>query len=368
MRWFWPCAPGALSCASVGAQQKSRVRSPYIVSPLYDWVFFLAPPLVALWLGAMVGLGDVGQEVFVWWDQEVTFNNVVLGVFIQAHLVIVFWRSHGNTEVRRRFKWRMLAIPPLLFVAIHLSVWVAVSASVLATFWDVYHSGAQTFGFARIYEVRAGNDPVAGRGRDFWINQVLYAGPIVAGVTMLDHFEDFGEFEAVKAAFFTEIPVKMESNQVYFTWAILGIGALMLLHYVWASWREHRAGKHVPWQKVYLLTSTGFVSIYCWGFNPWGQAFLVMNAFHALQYFGIVWATEGNNMQRVLRLRDVPAGRVLTWVAFVLGALLYGLAVEAWAGMGGSLWSFWAVTIVVSLMHFWYDGFIWSVRKTTTTS
>jgi hypothetical protein len=23
----------------------------------------------------------------------------------------------------------------------------------------------------------------------------------------------------------------------------------------------------------------------------------------------------------------------------------------------------WNVTIVVSLMHFWYDGFIWSVRK-----
>lgn len=356
-----------LSWLSVGGQQQPRTRSPYIVSPLYDWAFFLAPPLAALWLGAMVGLGGVGQDVFVWWGQEVTFNNVVLGVFIHAHLVIVFWRSHGNTEVRTRFKWRMFLIPPLLFIAIHVSTWVAISASVLATFWDVYHSGAQTFGFARIYEVRAGNDPIAGRGRDFWINQVLYAGPIVAGATMLDHFEDFGEFESVKAAFFTEIPVKMESNQVYFTWAILGIGALMLAHYVWASWRDHRRGKHVPWQKVYLLTSTGLVSIYCWGFNPWGQAFLVMNAFHALQYFGIVWATEGGNMQRVLRLRDVPAGRVLTWVAFVLGALLYGLAVEAWAGLGGSLWSFWAVTIVVSLMHFWYDGFIWSVRKTTTT-
>jgi hypothetical protein len=23
----------------------------------------------------------------------------------------------------------------------------------------------------------------------------------------------------------------------------------------------------------------------------------------------------------------------------------------------------WAATIVVSIMHFWYDGFIWSVSK-----
>jgi hypothetical protein len=23
----------------------------------------------------------------------------------------------------------------------------------------------------------------------------------------------------------------------------------------------------------------------------------------------------------------------------------------------------WAITMVVSLMHFWYDAFVWSVRK-----
>ncbi len=349
----------------VGDPHQPRARSPYIVSPLYDWVFFLAPPLAALLLGYIVDLGDLGRDVFRWWGQDVTLTTVLLGVFIHAHLVIVAWRSHGNADVRRQFKARFFVVPLVLLVGMNLSLWVAICASVLATFWDVYHSGAQTFGFARIYEVRAGNDPLAGRRRDFLINQVLYAGPIVAGATMLDHFEDFGEFEALHAAFFTQIPTQMESNQVYFTWAILAVGAVLLLDYVWAAWRAHRAGKIVPWQKVFLLSSTGVVSIYSWGFNPWGEAFLVMNAFHALQYFGIVWATEGKNMQRIFRLTDVPAGRALTWVAFVLGAALYGLAVEAW---GATAWRFWTLTIVVSLMHFWYDGFIWSVRKTTTTS
>lgn len=335
------------------------------MSPVYDWVFFLAPPLVALWLGAMVGLGDVGREVFAWWGQEVTLNSVLLGVFIHAHLVIVFWRSHGNTDVRQRFKARMFVVPLMLLAAMLWSIWVAVIASVLATFWDVYHSGAQTFGFARIYEVRAGNDPLAGRRRDYWLNQVLYAGPIVAGATMLAHFEDFGEFEAVESVFFTQIPATMQSNQVYFTWTILAVGLVIIADYIWAAWRDAKRGKSVPWQKVWLLCTTGLVSIWAWGFNPWGEAFLIMNVFHAVQYFGIVWATERGNMQRTLRLDGVSGGRVLTWLTFVVSAALYGLAVEAW---GGTTWLFWHFTIVVSLMHFWYDGFIWSVRKTTTTS
>lgn len=348
----------------MGSQNQPRARA-YIVSPVYDWVFFLAPPLVALWLGAMVGLGDVGREVFGWWGQDVTMNSVLLGVLIHAHLVIVFWRSHGNADVRERFKARMFVVPLVLLACMLWSVWIAIIASVLATFWDVYHSGAQTFGFARIYEVRAGNDPLAGRRRDYWLNQVLYAGPIVAGATMLAHFEDFGEFETVESVFFTQIPAKMQSNQVYFTWTILAVGVLVVVDYVWASLRDRKRGKPVPWQKVWLLSTTGLVSIYAWGFNPWGEAFLIMNVFHAVQYFGIVWAMERGNMQRTLRLQDVVGGRVLTWLAFVISAMLYGLAVEAW---GGTTWLFWHVTIVVSLMHFWYDGFIWSVRKTTTTS
>jgi hypothetical protein len=48
--------------------------------------------------------------------------------------------------------------------------------SVLATFWDVYHSALQTFGFARIYDRKAGNDPMVGRRLDWHLNQLLYAG------------------------------------------------------------------------------------------------------------------------------------------------------------------------------------------------
>ncbi|MCH9686358.1 MAG: hypothetical protein K0V04_33305, partial [Deltaproteobacteria bacterium] len=141
---------------------------------------------------------------------------------------------------------------------------------------------------------------------------------------------------------------------------VLG-GTVFVAYYVWSSWRMARRGRAVSWQKVYLLTSTGLVSIYTWGFNTWGEAFLIMNLFHGLQYFGIVWASEHRNLRRVFRLERVPGGRLLTWSLFVGLAATYGVAVEAWADGRSHLW--WSLTIVISLMHFWYDGFVWSVRK-----
>ena len=130
--------------------------------------------------------------------------------------------------------------------------------------------------------------------------------------------------------------------------------------YIYAQWKLRERGHAVSPLKVYLLASTGLCSIYTWGFNSWGEAFLIMNLFHALQYFGIVWSSEKKNMMRLFRTEGLSFGKPLTLGLFVGLALAYGYWVEAldtdWA-------SLWAITLVVSIMHFWYDGFIWSVRK-----
>ncbi len=343
------------------SQRARTLRSAYIVGPWYDWAFFLLPPLAALVLGIVLSGSGWAARVFMWSDQRVSIDTLLVGVFIHAHLFLVLFRSHGNREVLRQHPYRFTLVPGLLLVGMLVSPVLAVACSVLATFWDVYHSGAQTFGFGRIYDAKVGNDPHQGRRLDFILNQLLYAGPILAGATMLDHFEDFLEFEAVHVALFTRIPAFMVGSQSIFTHAVIIGGTAFTAYYVWSSWRMARRGRVVSWQKVYLLSSTGLVSIYTWGFNSWGEAFLIMNVFHGLQYFGIVWASEHRNLRRVFRLERVPGGRMLTWSLFVGLAAAYGVAVEAWGDGRSRLW--WSVTIVVSLMHFWYDGFVWSVRK-----
>ena len=326
-------------------------RSPYIVGPVYDWVFFLLPPTLALTLGILIsGTSFSGAELSVWGASD-SLAGLFLGTVVHAHLVAVVFRSHANPEIFRRTPLRFTIVPLALWAAIALSPWLAVAASIVATFWDVWHSGAQTFGFARIYDRNAGNPPELGRKLDFWLNQVLYLGPVLAGATLMDHLDGFEHFEDVGTALFAAVPARVAGLQGILTVTVTAGGTLFLVVYVASYVRLARQGYRFPFEKVFLLVSTGVCSIYTWGWNSWGEAFFIMNLFHAVQYLALVWAMERKRLAR--------AGR-LAAPLFFGSVLLYGGLVQL---LDPGLHVLWSATIVVSLMHFWYDAFVWSVRR-----
>ena len=335
------------------------MRSPYIVGRTYDWAFFLAPPMLSLALGILIsGVPWLTDEQWLLGTEDDTLVGFFIGIVIHAHLVAVFFRSHANPSIRRLYPIRFLIVPVVLWAAIVISPWIAVASSVVATFWDVWHSGAQTFGFARIYERNHGTPPDLGRKLDFWLQQLLYAGPILAGATLMDHFDSFGNFERVGDALFSSIPAEVEGNRKYLTYGVLAVGGALIAVYVITYWRLAKRGDwKPPWLKLWIVGSTGFVSIYTWGFNSWGQAFLIMNLFHGVQYLALVWAMEGKRIAGMFRLGRTPRVALGLYLASVVA---YGVFVQA---LDTDLTTLWAITIVVSLMHFWYDAFVWSVRR-----
>jgi hypothetical protein len=332
-------------------------RGPYIVGRAYDWAFFLGAPVLALAAGILVsGTWLAGEERALFMERD-TLAGFFIGTVIHAHLVAVLFRSHNNPAIRSLYPVRFFVVPVVLWVAIVASPWLAVAATVVATFWDVWHSGAQTFGFARIYERNHGTPPELGRRADYVLGQLLYAGPILAGATLMDHVDSFRGFESVGDALLSAVPAEVEGHRRWLTYAVLAAGAGYLAGYLAYYWHLARRGHQPPWRKVWLLVSTGAVSIYSWGFNSWGQAFLIMNLFHGVQYLALVWAMERQRIAATLRL----PGRPRLVLAIYLGSvLLYGLGVQA---LDASITTLWAVTIVISLMHFWYDAFVWSVRR-----
>lgn len=121
--------------------------------------------------------------------------GVLLGSFIYAHLALVVFHSHANPVIFRSYPLRFTLVPIVLFLAMWSSPWRAVSVSALVTWWDVYHSGLQTFGLGRIYDSRASNPAELRRRLDWGLNLLLYVGPIPGGATLIAHVGDFMEFE-----------------------------------------------------------------------------------------------------------------------------------------------------------------------------
>ena len=353
--------PAATPTVDASAPAKAVVKSRYIVGPLYDGIFFIFSPLLALGLGIAMHGSPLEQTKVDILGHKSSIANLFIGSFIFAHLFIVFFRSHGNRAIFKLHPWRFTLVPVVLLAGILWSRWIMITMAVLAIWWDVYHSSLQTFGLGRIYDGKMGSNPTQGRRLDYILNLLLYAGPILAGITLYDHMEkSFDNYATVGSVFLTSIPAYAEVYHRYLTWGVVTFAVPFLAYYLYANWRMSREGYHVSKQKVLLYVSTAVCSVYSWGFDTFGEAFFIMNFFHALQYFALVWWTEQKTMISLFRLGSIPWGKPIALLLYLGIGMGYGL----WAEVSNQQSDFvFAVVLVVSLMHFWYDGFIWSVRK-----
>jgi hypothetical protein len=353
--------------AEVSPKLTSGPANHYIVGPLYDSVFFIGAPLVALALGTFLFIPSISAMVnftveLPWLESQFSQPLIAMSikVFIQAHLVLVFLRSHLNPKINRLHPIRFFLVPSVLLVACLSSQVMLICVLVLAVWWDVYHSALQTFGLGRIYDARQGNNPELGRQADRILNLAIYIGPILAGTNLWVHLRHFRTFKSVDmeslAAFGDLVFAQREDLQT----TVFAIGVPIVVWYLLYYRRLATQGYTISTQKVILLASTALCSIYAWGFMAPGKAYFVINFFHALQYFAIVWWSEKKNVISLFGLTRLPFRAAAVLLILIVPTFTYGV----WAVvMSGEAAGVVAITAVVSIMHFWYDGFVWSVRK-----
>ncbi len=342
------------------AAYKSEAASGYIVNTWFDRVFFIFAPLLALILAMIASGTPLADERFVMNGRRESWVSLFSGVFTMAHLFIVFFRSHANPVIFKQYPRRFILVPVLLFTAMLLSSWALVSVFVLAVWWDVYHSGLQTFGLGRLYDLRAGNPAEEVRALDRGLNLVLYIAPILAGASLMDHVIHFEKFGELGTVFLGTIPAKTALYRETFFWATVGIAVPYLVYYVYAVHRLSAKGYRMPRQKIILFVCTGLCSTMAWGFNSFGQAFFIMNFFHAWQYFALIGWSERDTLVRTFGFAGKRAAAYYAVLSLVLIAFSYGLWAKLW---GESSHAAFSLLLTVSILHFWYDGFIWSVRK-----
>jgi hypothetical protein len=330
-----------------------------IGGPRFDALLLWGCPLVA---AVFVWLWVAGSALLPSATRQTAISGLALGVVILtfAHLVAVVPRAYLNREVFEAHRRRLTIVPVLLIAALTLSPTLLVIGAVIAVFWDVHHSAMQTFGLARIYDMKAGNGPLELRRTDLRLNWALYVGPIAAGASLAEHLSSFDAFAPLGWTALADLPSLAESHLAGIREAAVAAWLVIL---GWAA-LDYRAaiarGYRLPITKVAAIGSAGFVSIAAWGFTNPVAAFAIINLFHAVQYFALVWLKEGE------RIHD-GTEKIVGGGIHRLAAL--GLFVALCAGFGiayqygqGSRW-LGGLFIACSLLHFWFDSFVWSVRR-----
>ena len=346
------------------ARELPRERpSAFIASPLYDSFFFIASPLLAVLLVELL-------EHWAWAKERQTLFGVesspipfFIAVWSYSHAFAVFFRTHGDERVFVRHRFRFVVVPIALFLGLAWSDWMMIGGLAVAGFWAVYHLGMQNFGLCRIYDARFGNSPEIGRRLDYGLTQVLTLGPFLAGLSFMPTAQVLRGFTKLgwDAPESWLGPLRVVQASVA-PW-VVAAGLLYLAFYFVSYARLTKRGYRPCPQKIALFVSSGAVSILAWGFfTPW-KAFFVMNFFHGLQYFAIVWWAERGNLQRRLRLDGIRAGSWLALLAFATTTLLVGIGYRVYGVDAAALRWAAALALSISLLHYWYDGFVWSVRK-----
>jgi hypothetical protein len=361
--------------ASVVSEPSAR-GSGFIATPAFDLIFFILAPWLCLAFGiGLLALPGANQTAGFMGGSRTRYQLFV-AVWIYGHLAAVVFRSHLNGAIFRKHPLRFTLVPVAVYLAMALSLPILLVGALLASVWDAYHTSMQNFGLGRIYDAKAGNPPEEGRTLDIWINHVVYIGPLIYGASFLPTIVGLAQFQAVGWSAPGALLAWLGEHQRAIGSVVLLFGSAFVVYYVSSYWDLVRRGHRLSQQKVALLASTALVTIFAFGTLDWFRGYAITSLYHGLQYFGIVWWTERGHLGEQLRLR----GRTLALALLFAGSIAAaGLGYEAALQTGtrelssaidfaaggritGPFWLF-AIPFTISLMHFWYDGFVWSVRR-----
>ena len=343
-------------------------RGGFIATPAFDLLFFILAPWLCLAFGVGMLRVPWSNEPAVFMAGDRTRYALFVAVWIYGHLAAVVFRSHLNASIFKKHPLRFTLVPIALYFAMALSRTAFLIGVLLASLWDAYHTSMQNFGLARIYDAKAGNPPKAGRTLDIWLAHSSYIAPLIFGLSFIPTIEDLDKFQAVGWLWPSQLLHWLDANHASLGRATAILAAAFVAYYVWSYWQMARAGHRISRQKVGLLVSTALVTILAFGFLDAFRGYAITSLYHGLQYFGIVWWTERKNLGGRL---GFSSGKALPLAAlFVVSIALAGLGYEAALQLGvreasvtaGAFWIF-PIPFVVSLMHFWYDGFVWSVQR-----
>lgn len=346
---------------------------PWIVSAIWDLSYVvLTPALIVPLVLLAVRYALSAEQVYL----------AVISFASLGHHLPGFMRAYGDRELFARYRLRFLLAPPLAFATALLFTPPAGVANSLGLtwshlhglelvlmLWGTWHGLMQTYGFMRIYDLRAGRDDRRSANFDWAACLAIFGG----GIVLSDH-RMAGLATAMWQAglpYFGRSALVAVQRSAAVLCAVVGIAYVVREAVLW-----RRGGKPV-FAKLLLAATTAWFYWYCGRLSTnllVGTA--MFEIFHAVQYDAIVWVYNRRLFDR--------AGQKFGALGFLfrdritmLG--LYLAAIGAYSSIrfftseaGDRMFASdladarqWLIGwfVASSLLHFYFDGFIWKVSQ-----
>ena len=325
----------------------------WILNSWRDLILYVATPLLLVPMFALAQARWSAQDIYVF----------VAAFGAMGHHLPGMIRAYGDRALFGRFRWRFIIAPIFLVCTCVAFYWWDLKGIVLVVFfWGVWHGMMQTYGFCRIYDAKMGSFAALTRRLDFATCAIWFAAAVLlSSPRMTDTLE---AYYASGGPYI--LPGLLRAARQIMLLTAIAVAILFLINFarMWAQGKRPN-----PVKLALVVTSIGF-----WWYCNNGVANILagialFEVFHDVQYLSLVWIYNRNRVEK-----DSSIGGFMRFVFRRSGSLvgLYIGLVFAY----GSLSYFnsrlevetikrvlTGVVAASSLLHFYYDGFIWKVRE-----
>jgi Flp pilus assembly protein TadD len=338
------------------AAPASAPRKLWILDSWRDLILYVGTPLLLLPAFALAQARWSPQDIYLF----------VAAFGAMGHHLPGMIRAYGDRALFERFKWRFILAPLFLLAVCTAFFWWDLKGILLVVFfWGVWHGLMQTYGFCRIYDAKTGTFDALTRRLDFamcviWFATAVALSPYRLSDTLDTYYMCGGPFIP---------PALVHHGQQLILFAAITVSILFLLHFgrLWIIGKRPN-----PVKLALLVTSIAF----WWYCNNLVANILVgialFEVFHDVQYLSLVWIYNRNRVEKdsniggFMRFVFRRSGSLIglyVGLVFAYGSLSY---FNAHLGMETVKRILTGVVTASTLLHFYYDGFIWKVRERST--
>ena len=331
-------------------------RKLWILDSWRDLILYVGTPLLLIPAFALAQAKYSPQDIYLF----------VAAFGAMGHHLPGMIRAYGDSALFERFKWRFIFAPLFLLVTCVAFFWWDLKGILLVVFfWGVWHGLMQTYGFCRIYDAKTGTFDKLTRRLDFAMCLIWFATAVALSPYRLSDTLD--TFYICGGPFIPPSVVQLGQNIIL--GAAIFVTALFAAHFIRTWVAGHKPN---PVKLALLVTSIAF----WWYCNNLVSNILVgialFEVFHDVQYLSLVWIYNRNRVEK-----DSNIGGFMRFVFRRSGSLIglyvglvfaYGSVsfINAHIGMDTVKRILTGVVTSSTLLHFYYDGFIWKVRERST--